>query len=63
MALSVESFSYKRGLPRGVDMIFDTRFLANPHWEEDLRALDGRDARVADYVAADPRVCRVFRAA
>ena len=55
LALSVESFSYKRGLPRGVDMIFDVRFLANPHWKEDLRSLDGRDARVAEYVAADAR--------
>lgn len=60
MALSVESFSYKRGLPRGVDMIFDVRFLANPHWEEDLRALDGRDDRVADYVANDPRFAQFF---
>ena len=60
MALSVESFSYKRGLPRGVDMIFDVRFLANPHWEEDLRALDGRDNRVAEYVANDPRFADFF---
>ena len=55
MALSVESFSYKRGLPRGADMVFDARFLANPHWEPDLRPLDGRDPRVQAYVAADPR--------
>ena len=37
LVLSVESFSYKRGLPRGVDMIFDVRFLNNPHWETELR--------------------------
>ena len=55
LAISVESFSYKRGLPRGVDMIFDTRFLSKPHWEESLRALDGRDAAVSAYVAKDPR--------
>ncbi len=60
LALSVESFSYKRGLPRGVDMIFDTRFLANPHWEENLRALDGRDPRVATYVAGDKRYADFF---
>lgn len=53
LMLSVESFSYKRGLPRGVDMIFDVRFLANPHWEPELRALDGRDVEVAAYVEAD----------
>ncbi len=62
LALSVESFSYKRGLPRGVDMIFDTRFLANPHWHEELRGLDGRDERVAAYVGRDPRFSGFFRA-
>lgn len=55
MAVSVQSFSYKRGVPRGVDMIFDCRFLQNPHWVPALRALDGRDGAVADYVTADPR--------
>ncbi|MCL6284484.1 RNase adapter RapZ [Ruegeria sp. 2012CJ41-6] len=55
LAVSIESFSYKRGLPRGVDMVFDCRFLANPHWNPDLRSLDGRDQPVADYVAQDPR--------
>ncbi len=60
LALSVESFSYKRGLPRGVDMIFDVRFLANPHWEESLRDLDGRDGKVADYVASDARFDEFF---
>lgn len=55
LAVSVESFSYKRGLPRNLDMVFDCRFLANPHWEPDLRAADGRDARVADYVKTDPQ--------
>jgi UPF0042 nucleotide-binding protein len=34
-------FSYKRGLPRGLDMVFDCRFLRNPHWEADLRPLTG----------------------
>ena len=58
--LSVESFSYKRGLPRGVDMIFDVRFLANPHWEPDLRPLDGRAPEVADYVMADVRFSDFF---
>ncbi len=55
LAVSVQSFSYKRGLPRGVDMIFDCRFLRNPHWDVALRALDGRDAAVVDHIAADPR--------
>lgn len=61
MALSVQSFSYKRGLPRGVDMVFDVRFLANPHWEPALRDLDGRDPTVAAHVEADPRFADFFR--
>lgn len=55
LAVTVESFSYKRGLPPGLDIVLDCRFLKNPHWDEALRPLDGRDARVAAYVAADPR--------
>ncbi|MGD9863139.1 MAG: RNase adapter RapZ [Pseudodonghicola sp.] len=55
LALTVQSFSYKRGLPRGIDMVFDCRFLANPYWVPALRGLDGRDPRVAAHVAADPR--------
>lgn len=53
MVLSVQSFSYRRGIPRGVDYVFDCRFLRNPHWDQTLRALDGRDTSVADYVRED----------
>ncbi len=60
-AVSIHSFSYKRGVPRGVDMIFDCRFLANPHWQEALRPLDGRDSAVAAFVEADPRHADFFR--
>lgn len=55
LAISIHSFSYKRGLPRGIDMVFDVRFLRNPYWEPELRGLDGRDPRVAGHVAGDPR--------
>lgn len=55
LAISVQSFSYKRGLPRGIDMVFDCRFLSNPYWNPDLRALDGRDAAVQAHVSADAR--------
>ncbi|MEI4485146.1 RNase adapter RapZ [Frigidibacter sp. MR17.14] len=55
IGVSVQSFSYKRGVPRGLDIMFDCRFLRNPHWEPALRPLDGRDAAVVDYVTADPR--------
>jgi RNase adapter protein RapZ len=55
LAVSVQSFSYKRGVPRGVDMIFDCRFLRNPFWVEELRDLDGRNPLVAAYIAVDAR--------
>ncbi len=55
LAVSIQSFSYKRGLPRGVDMIFDCRFLRNPHWDADLRPLTGQDPRVVDHIATDAR--------
>lgn len=55
LAISINSFSYKRGLPRGIDMVFDCRFLRNPYWEEALRGLNGQNSEVADYVGADVR--------
>lgn len=55
LAISLESFSYKRGLPQGLDMAFDCRFLSNPHWQPNLRPLTGLDCAVAAHVAGDPR--------
>jgi len=52
--LSVMSFGYARGVPRNADLVFDMRFLRNPHWVEKLRPGTGLDADVAAYVAADP---------
>ncbi|WP_339694881.1 RNase adapter RapZ [Celeribacter baekdonensis] len=60
MALTIQSFSYKRGMPRGVDMVFDVRFLANPYWEPALRALNGTDPKVQEYVQRDPRFAAFF---
>jgi UPF0042 nucleotide-binding protein len=54
LVLTLQSFSYKRGLPRGLDMVFDVRFLRNPHWDANLRALTGLDTAVAAHIAADP---------
>ena len=54
MTVLVESFAYKRGAPRDADIVFDVRFLRNPHWDPKLRPLDGRDAPVGEFVAADP---------
>ena len=55
LAVTVHSFSYKRGLPRGLDMVLDCRFLQNPYWEERLRSLNGRHPDVSGYVKQDPR--------
>ncbi|MEM7472385.1 MAG: RNase adapter RapZ [Pseudomonadota bacterium] len=60
MALTVESFSYKRGLPRGADLVWDCRFLNNPHWDRGLRSKTGQDPDVASFVQADPRYAPFF---
>jgi UPF0042 nucleotide-binding protein len=60
LAVSVHSFSYKRGMPRGLDMLFDCRFLRNPYWDGTLRPLDGRDPTVAAYVESDARYAAFF---
>lgn len=60
LAVSVHSFSYKRGMPRGVDMVFDCRFLRNPYWDPDLRSLNGLSAAVAEYVSQDQRFDSFF---
>ncbi len=52
--LSVTSFGFARGVPHNADLIFDLRFLRNPHWVETLRPLTGLDRPVCDYVRADP---------
>lgn len=54
--ISVQSFSYKRGTPKGVDMTFDCRFLKNPHWEPTLRGLTGLDPSVGAHIETDPRL-------
>jgi len=51
---SVVSFGYKHGLPLDVDLVFDCRFLPNPHWVEHLRPLTGLDEPVREYVASQP---------
>ena len=54
LAVTLQSFSYKRGVPRTIDMVIDVRFLRNPHWDADLRPRDGRDPAVRAFVEADP---------
>jgi UPF0042 nucleotide-binding protein len=50
LQVNIVSFGYKHGLPLDVDMVFDCRFLPNPHWVDELRPLTGSDATVRDYV-------------
>ena len=54
LAIFVTSFSYRNGLPRNADLVFDVRFLSNPHYVEALRPKSGRDPEVAAHIRADP---------
>lgn len=53
-SLVVTSFSFRHGLPREADLVFDVRFLQNPYYIEALRALSGKNRKVAAYIEADP---------
>ena len=50
MRTTVVSFGFKHGLPPDADLVFDVRYLPNPHWDEALRPLNGTDAAVKEYV-------------
>ncbi len=60
LALTFMSFGFKHGPPRGEDLAFDVRFLANPHYEADLRELTGHDQRVVEYIARDGRLEELY---
>jgi UPF0042 nucleotide-binding protein len=53
LTVTVISFSFKLGLPREADLVFDVRFLKNPHYDPALKPLDGRDPGVAAYIESD----------
>lgn len=61
MAVFVTSFAYRRGLPREADLVFDVRFLRNPHYVPALRSLTGRDRKVALYIRSDRHFPAFFR--
>ncbi len=61
LAIFVTSFAYRRGLPRDADLVFDVRFLDNPHYNPDLQPLTGQDPRVQDFIASDPDFERFFQ--
>lgn len=50
LVVTVVSFGFKNGLPMDADLVFDVRFLPNPHYDDALRAHDGRDRPVVDYI-------------
>ncbi len=52
--LTILSFGFSRGVPRNADLMFDMRFLRNPHWDPDLRPKTGLDPDVAAYIQQDP---------
>jgi UPF0042 nucleotide-binding protein len=54
LTLFVMSFSYGRGVPREADLVFDARFLKNPHYNPKLRPLTGQDPEIAKYIQTDP---------
>ncbi|MEO5374825.1 MAG: RNase adapter RapZ [Alphaproteobacteria bacterium] len=54
LVVFVSSFAYRQGLPREADLVFDVRFLNNPHYSPELRPGTGRDESVAAFIAADP---------
>lgn len=55
LTVTVSSFGFKHGVPLDADLVFDVRFLRNPHYVDELRPFDGRDADVERYVMADER--------
>ncbi len=60
LIVNLESFGYRYGLPPAADLVFDVRFLPNPHYIDELRPLTGLDPVLRDYVLTKP-VCREFR--
>ena len=56
LTVTLESFGFKHGPARDADLVFDVRFLPNPHYEPDLRPLTGHDPRVVDYIGRDGRL-------
>lgn len=57
LTVTVTSFGFKYGLPLDADLVFDVRFLINPHYVDNLRPYDGRDVQIENYVMQDPDAC------
>lgn len=60
MTLTLSSFGFARGMPPLADLVFDMRFLDNPHWVPGLRELTGQDAPVGEHITRDPAFADAF---
>lgn len=60
LALIFQSFGFKHGTPASTDFMFDVRCLPNPHWEPDLRAFNGREQPIIDFLEEQPDVQEMF---
>jgi UPF0042 nucleotide-binding protein len=60
LTLSLLSFGFRNGLPAEADTILDVRFLSNPHYNEQLRPLDGRNKEIGAFIEDDPRFSIFF---
>lgn len=60
MGLTISSFGFARGMPPLADLVFDMRFLANPHWVEELREKTGLDEEVGELIEQDPGFAPAF---
>jgi UPF0042 nucleotide-binding protein len=60
MTVTVTSFGFARGMPPVADLVFDMRFLDNPHWVPELRDLAGTDMAVGKHITADPGFADTF---
>jgi len=61
LSVTIMSFGFKNGVPREMDMMFDVRFLKNPHWDPDLKQNTGQDKAVQDYILTDPNTDVFFK--
>ena len=61
MTIVLQSFAYKQGVPQDADFIFDARILPNPYWQDNLRALTGKDEAVSSWLEGDPQVIQMSR--
>jgi UPF0042 nucleotide-binding protein len=60
LTVTISSFGFSRGMPPLADLVFDMRFLDNPHWDPQLRPLTGRDAQVGEHIRRDPAYEEAF---